>query len=134
MWMGNADQNKRELLDLWRGLAPEEQSTLLRFGRFLQSERAIQAPPVEPVEVPVTPLAIARPEVESAVAGLKRLKRTYPMIEADEKLLSEASRILMGKVMGVPDCEVIDQLETFFAGCYQKWCADRLSRPAGVQG
>ncbi|GAB0055995.1 hypothetical protein SIID45300_00294 [Candidatus Magnetaquicoccaceae bacterium FCR-1] len=121
MWMGNGDPEKRALLDLWRELEAGERQTLLRFGRFLISDRPQTGSGAPTEVVPVEPLAIPRPEVESAVAGLKRLKRTYPMIEADGAVLSEASRILMGKVTGATDREIIDQLEVFFGGCYETW-------------
>ncbi|MBF0615028.1 MAG: Crp/Fnr family transcriptional regulator [Magnetococcales bacterium] len=114
------DQDRKALLELWRQLEVTHKQTLLRFARFLVSEQQSDTPPRE-TEWPTTPLAIPRPAQESAVAGLKRLKKNYPMIEADEKVLAEASRILMSKVMGVPDAEVIDRLECFFADCYQKW-------------
>ncbi|MBF0262224.1 MAG: hypothetical protein HQL97_10380 [Magnetococcales bacterium] len=121
MWMGNGDPEKRALLDLWGEMDAGERQTLMRLGRFLVSERS-RAGNDAPVDAcPEVPLDIPRPEVESAVAGLKRLKRTYPMIEADGAVLSEASRILMGKVTGSPDREIIDRLELFFDGCYQKW-------------
>ncbi|MBF0628997.1 MAG: hypothetical protein HQL91_12340 [Magnetococcales bacterium] len=132
MWMGNADQDKKEWLELWRQLAPEQRQTALRFARFLVHEQGAPSP-AETTPVPVIPLDFPRPPVESAVAGLKRLKKTYPMIETDEKLLGEASRILMGKVLGTPDAKVIDQLETFFATCYQAWKAKQsgINEPAG---
>ncbi|MBF0189574.1 MAG: hypothetical protein HQL99_00320 [Magnetococcales bacterium] len=123
---GRVDREKKALLEVWRGLDEERQRTLLRFARFLASESGGESVGVAGApEVPEIPLEIPRPETESAVAGLKRLKKRYPMIEADERVLAEASRILMGKVMGVPDREVIDQLEDYFARCYQGWLASR---------
>lgn len=119
MMMGMGDRDKKQLLGIWRQLGGDERRSLIHFAEFLASRLPQVNAPVE--SVPVTPLTILRPEVESAVAGLKRLKKTYPMIEADESVLSEASRILMGKVMGVGDAEVIDQLESFFAQRYRLW-------------
>lgn len=127
MWMtGSKDREKKELLDLWSRLAADQQQMLLRFARFLVQEPS-EGGCAGPIEPPDRPLDLPRPARESAVAGLKRLKKNYPMIEADEKVLSEASRILMGKVMGVPDATVIDQLEGYFADCYQQWQAARVA-------
>ncbi|MBF0213287.1 MAG: Crp/Fnr family transcriptional regulator [Magnetococcales bacterium] len=126
MLMGmNMDREKRALLESWRRLGVEQRNTLLRFARFLEQESGAGAGEEAAPEIPDTPLSIPRPEGESAVAGLKRLKKSYPMIEADERVLAEASQILMGKVMGVPDAEVIDRLEVFFASCYQVWLSKR---------
>ncbi|MBF0179654.1 MAG: Crp/Fnr family transcriptional regulator [Magnetococcales bacterium] len=119
MLTGAVDQDRKRLLALWRQLGEEERRGLLRFAQCLANESR-EAETVEPA-VADLPLAIPRPAVESAVAGLKRLKKTYPMIEADERVLGEASRILMQKVLGAADAEVIDQLEAFFAQRYQGW-------------
>ncbi|MBF0271156.1 MAG: hypothetical protein HQL98_03635 [Magnetococcales bacterium] len=123
--MGSVDREKKALLEIWRELDSEKQRTLLSFARFLASEQAGESDKAVGPVIPEVPLEIPRPATESAVAGLKRLKKRYPMIEADEGVLAEASRILMGKVMGVADREVIDQLEEYFARCYQNWLAKR---------
>ncbi|MBF0427612.1 MAG: hypothetical protein HQL94_01705 [Magnetococcales bacterium] len=125
MLMGFGDREKKQLLALWRELQPQEQKSVLQFAQFLASRQEKEGCEPLPPTIPDTPLPIPRPEVESAVAGLKRLKKSYPMIEADEQVLGEASRILMGKVMGASDAEVITQLETFFADRYQAWKARR---------
>ncbi|MBF0159780.1 MAG: Crp/Fnr family transcriptional regulator [Magnetococcales bacterium] len=113
-----------QLLVLWHQLQPQQQSCLLRYARFLVQEQ--QQPPESVASSPEpaaisTPLAIERPQQESVVHALKRLKRTYPMIEADMALLNRASQMLMQKVLGTPDKEIIDQMEQLFQQCYQQW-------------
>ncbi|MBF0296917.1 MAG: Crp/Fnr family transcriptional regulator [Magnetococcales bacterium] len=123
MLTGAVDQDRKRLLALWRQLGEEERRSLLRFAQCLANESRGEEAQESPV--PELPLAMPRPAVETAVAGLKRLKKTYPMIEADERVLGEASRILMQKVLGAADAEVIDQLEAFFAQRYQAWREER---------
>lgn len=116
--MKNKDNTRErtELVDLWRQLAPAERVSLLQFARFLRAQQGPSRPPI-----PTAPLAIPRPEGESAVKALKRLKQTYPMIDADGGLLDDASRLLMEKICGVPDPEVIEKLEALFLERYQTW-------------
>ncbi|MEO5333136.1 MAG: hypothetical protein H7839_14035 [Magnetococcus sp. YQC-5] len=125
MMMGLGDRDKKQLLAVWRQLSSEDRRNVLNFAQFLAS-RQDQEKPTAPT-VPDTPLPIPRPPVETAVAGLKRMKKTYPMIEADEGVLAEASRILMGKVMGISDADIVNQLETFFAERYRIWSSSRHS-------
>jgi hypothetical protein len=110
------DKQRARLLDAWRELAESQQLTLIQFAEFLQAQQKESEEPVsqKPLNLPI-------PENESAVKALKRLKRNYPMIEADMGLLDEASRLLMAKVTGTPDLEVIEQLEALFAGRYEGW-------------
>lgn len=125
MMMGlGGDREQKQLLAIWRQLSGQNRQSVLGFAEFLASRQEVKEADVK-VAPPEFPLAIPRPAVESAVAGLKRLKKSYPMIEADEQLLGEASRILMGKVLGVSDVEVIDQLEAFFAERFRLWQAGR---------
>ncbi|MBF0124447.1 MAG: Crp/Fnr family transcriptional regulator [Magnetococcales bacterium] len=112
---------REQLLSLWQQLPSQQQSCLLRYARFLVQEQGGQAQP-EPVTVVTTPLPIKRPEQESVVQALKRLKRTYPMIDADTGLLNQASQLLMQKVLGTTaDGAIIDQMEQLFQQRYQRW-------------
>ncbi|MBF0309920.1 MAG: Crp/Fnr family transcriptional regulator [Magnetococcales bacterium] len=113
-------------MEAWRGLSPEDQRAVCLFAEFLRSkgQRA------EPRSVPREPLSIPAPAGESAVAALKRLKATYPMIEADTGLLEEASRLLMDKVLGKPDKEVISGMEALFQRRYRAWLEAERTRSA----
>ncbi|MBF0176585.1 MAG: hypothetical protein HQL63_07025 [Magnetococcales bacterium] len=109
----------QRLLSLWRGLAPPDRETLLQFAEFLTEKSRRNAVPE--VVVPEYPLNIPAPPGESAVKALKRLKKSYPMIDADISLLEKASQILMQKVLGAPDKEVIEQMERLFQEHYRQW-------------
>ncbi|MBF0182951.1 MAG: Crp/Fnr family transcriptional regulator [Magnetococcales bacterium] len=116
------EQERNRLLAAWEKLGREEQRNLRLFAEFLvqQSGGAGQSK-----EIPQEPLPIAKGENESAVAAMKRLKKSYPMIEADFSLLESASQLLLKRIMGTPDAEVIGELETLFASRYQEWKTNR---------
>ncbi|MBF0136557.1 MAG: hypothetical protein H7833_15945 [Magnetococcus sp. DMHC-1] len=115
--------NHRHLVSIWQHLAAPERKTLLQFAEFLLEKSRENMEP-EPT-LPVEPLDIPAPAGESAVKALKRLKKTYPMIETDFSLLEKASQILMEKVLGTPDKEVIEKMEDLFREQHQRWRAAR---------
>ncbi|MBF0454794.1 MAG: hypothetical protein HQL72_08270 [Magnetococcales bacterium] len=119
--MIKTEKDKKRFLEAWRQLGKAEKETLIHFAEFLLSRQSGKEAPVSS-----TPLGLPRPSSESAVKGLKRLKKNYPMIDADMGLLDEASRLLMEKVYGTPDSEVIDKLEALFSARYQNWQRDRI--------
>ena len=117
--MISKDKERAALLEAWRNLGKAERLTLLQFARFLHAQQA------EPGEkISQKPLDLPVPDNESAVKALKRLKKNYPMIEADMGLLDDASRLLMEKVTGTPDVEVIAKMESLFLDRYQCWQHD----------
>lgn len=113
---GSADEKR--LRKLFRGLAAQDQTALLRFAEFLAA-----SPPSETgmaVTVFPEPERIARPEQESVVKGIKRLTATYPMIDRD-RLLNETSSLMTAHVIhGRAAAEVIDELELLFERHYQE--------------
>lgn len=106
---------QKRLAELFGRLPEAEQKSLLDFAEFL-AERAGPVASPHPQE----PLDIPRPDEESVVAAMKRLRETYPMID-HSKMLHEASG-LMGEHMmqGRPAPEVIDDLEVMFVRYYEK--------------
>ena len=114
------NQEQKKLLAAWKHLGETEQRTVRLFAEFLNQQAPNhndkQSPPVAQ-----TPLSIPKPEKESAVLALKRLKKSYPMIEADLSLLEEASQLLLKKVMGTEDREIISELEQLFDQRFLEW-------------
>jgi hypothetical protein len=108
------------LLKIFRQLGAANQSTLVAFAEFLAT-RPETVPTVKPTvqqELP-HPVAIPRPDKETVVAAVKRLSRTYPMLDK-AKMLGETSdlvgqHILQGRVAA----EVIDELEAVFVRNYR---------------
>ncbi|MBF0195618.1 MAG: Crp/Fnr family transcriptional regulator [Magnetococcales bacterium] len=110
------DKERADLLAAFRHLNPANKLTLIQFAKFLQSQQTEGEKPIsqEPLDLP-------KPADESAVKALKRLKRSYPMIDADMSLLDDASRLLMEKITGTPDQEVIEKLEALFVERFKSW-------------
>lgn len=117
MMMG-MDKDRQRLLTIWRNMQEVDRHAWIKFGEFLTAQADGMA---EQSPVGAEPLPIPKPEQESAVQALKRLKRTYPMIEADAVLLGEAAQLVMQRVMGATDAELIPKVETLFADRYRQW-------------
>jgi hypothetical protein len=120
---------ERRLLRLLRRLSAGDRSTVLAFAEFLAA-RGVEgvedreAAAAEPVHEP-------RPDDETVIAAIKRLRRTYPMLESDE-MLNETSGLMAEHVLhGRPAREVIDALEALFASRHR---AAQGGDAAGSQG
>jgi hypothetical protein len=114
--MLNKDKDRAVLLKIWRDLDKEQKLTLVKFAEFLGSQKSNAEGPVSQ-----EPLNLPKPENESAVKALKRLKKSYPMIDADMGLLDDASHLLMEKITGTADSEVVIKLEALFLDRYKNW-------------
>lgn len=109
------DRITRDLLSIARRLPETERQNLLRFAEFLL-QRVNEVPP----EVPAIPEpeSIPRPAEESVIKAMRRLSRTYPMLDRGP-LLNETSTLMAQHVMqGRPAAEVIDELEIIFSRHY----------------
>jgi hypothetical protein len=104
----------KQLLELFERLAPEQQDRLIAFAEFLADE-----PPVAP-DAALAPLVIPRPEGESVAMAIRRLVRSYPMLDR-RRLMVEASQFIAQHALeGRPALEVIDELEKMFGQHYQR--------------
>ena len=112
---------QQQLLKLFRQLPETEQDSLLSYAEFLLQRGAGEgAAPDERL----LPEEIPRPESESVVAAMRRLSKTYFMLDKDH-LLHEASDLMTAHLMqGRPAAEVIDELEAVFQRHY-----DRMQPP-----
>ncbi len=98
----------QSLASIFEDLPEQDQNTLFEFAEFLKS----RAP--EPASKITEPLGIPRPEEESVVAAIKRLKKNYPMVSQKE-MLNETSEFMMQHMMqGKPATDVIDEMEILF--------------------
>ncbi|MEJ2686919.1 MAG: Crp/Fnr family transcriptional regulator [Gammaproteobacteria bacterium] len=124
---------EERLVGLFRTLGAGDQATLLAFAEFLSS-RSIglgsTAPAPGDTDTAVQertlpePEPIPRPESESVVAAVKRLSRTYHMIEK-RHMLNETSALVAQHVMQGRDAvEVIDELELVFQRRYEALKSD----------
>jgi hypothetical protein len=114
----------QQLMEIYRRLGPGDRKTLLAFAEFLGQRTTGPAPravggKTAPVAVP-EPLALERPAQESVVAGLKRLSKTYPMLDKS-KMLSATSDLVATHIMqGTAAAEAIDTLEEIFREHYRQ--------------
>lgn len=114
-------KTEQKLLDLFAGLDEDARSSLLAFAEFLSTRRS--APPVAAARPPVAvpePEKIERPADESIVAALKRLAKTYPMLDKSEMLGATSDMVATHIMQGTEPVLVIDQLEETFAGHYRQ--------------
>jgi len=105
------EKRLREILDL---LPAQQAEQLLEYAEFLAARHAGTEPEVS------DPLDIPRPNEETVVRAIKRLRETYPMLDP-AKLLNETSVLMTQHVMQGRDAvEVIDELEIVFRRHYEK--------------
>ena len=111
--------SEQVLAEIFRKLAAGDQATLLAFAAFLAGRSSSPAVAVnrEPVAVP-DPEIIERPSEESVVGGLKRLSKTYPMLDKSEMLGATSDMVATHVMQGSDPVGVIDQLELVFAKHY----------------
>ena len=102
--------NKKEkaILDLFRQLPDNEQQNLNDFAEFLVSRLP------EPEIVAHEPVDIPRPDEETVIAAVKRLSKTYPMVNKDNLLNQTSSLVAENLMHGKESKLVIDELETLF--------------------
>lgn len=106
---------ERKLLQIFEQLAPEQQEKLLEFAEFLAvgDDGGDDAATTMPQRLP-------RPADETVTMAIRRLVRTYPMLDR-RRLMAETSQYLAEHALqGRAANEVIDELEVVFASHYRK--------------
>lgn len=115
-------RDQQRLLKLFGQLSASDREQLLGFAEFLLY-RAQTGPDSQESVSPdgaQTPVDIPRPESESVIAAIRRLTKTFPMLDKDP-LLHETSALMTAHVMqGRPAVEVIDELEVIFRRHYER--------------
>ncbi len=108
------NQDERRLLRLYRSLSATQKAGLLDYAAYL-SQRAESEQ-----EDAKAPLPIPRPPQESVIKAIRRLRQTYPMLDAN-RLLHETSGLMAQHVVHKrPAPEVIDELEALFRRLYEE--------------
>lgn len=105
--------NLAALEAIYPHLPDQALATLCEFAEYL----ANKYPAVE--QAAVEKLPIPRPDEESVIAAIKRLSKTYPML--DKKILFEQTSVAMSAhvLQEVSSEESIDRLEDVFSQAYQ---------------
>jgi hypothetical protein len=115
---GGRDEERR-LSRLYRSLKVEDRRTLLAFAEFLAARGDVMD--AQEVQGPLEPELIPRPPQESVVGAIKRLSRSYFMLDR-ARMLNDTSSLMGAHVLqGRPAGEVIDELEALFARYYAEY-------------
>lgn len=109
------ESQAKKLQRLFAGLSEIDRGTLLSFAEYLHQRQQT----ADCARTPELPEEIVRPAGEGVPAALKRLRRSYPMLDASD-LLAEASDLLSQHLMlGRAAAGVIDEMELLFQRHYQ---------------
>jgi hypothetical protein len=112
------DRLAERLVALFAGLPEDKRAELLQYAEFLHARFAVPAASAEPQAIP-------RPESESVVKAIQRLRATYPMLDP-AKLLNETSVLMSQHIMQGRDVvEVIDELEIVFRTHYERHSGEK---------
>jgi hypothetical protein len=116
------------LLELYESLDEERKLSLCDFADFLYDKGG---PVIKHVPAPED---APRPEVETVVGAVKRLKGKYHMIES-MSVFSEASALMTEHmVKGRDAVEVIDDMEVLFEKAYKQLLRDVGQDHSGSMG
>jgi len=104
----NPKRDKGRRLEAAFGRLPSaQQEMVLEFAEYLLERHGEDAPPQEPQW-------IERPEDESVIGAIKRLRLTYPMLDPSV-LLPQTSELMSQHLTGGREAEeIIDELERMF--------------------
>lgn len=111
-------KSSEQLVSLFQSLDDESKQTLSEFADFLLAKNG---PVVK--EIPA-PHPIERPDKESVVGAVKRLKATYHMVESMTVFSAASALMTDHMVKGRDLVEVIDEMEALFEGAYKKLVDD----------
>jgi hypothetical protein len=114
-------EQQEKLIQVVEQLSPQDQAAVDSFAAFLLSRSggAVVAEPAAPAQVPeINP--IPRPEDEKVVAAVKRLSRTYFMLDKKKMLGVTSDLVTQHVIQGRDAGEVIDELERIFEDYYRQ--------------
>ena len=111
-------KSSQELIDLYESMDEERKLSLSDFADFLYAKAELVLKEIPPPE------DSPRPEVETVVGAVKRLKGKYFMV-GSMSVFSAASDLMTDHmVKGRDVIEVIDEMEILFETAYKKLLAD----------
>ncbi len=114
-------KKERRLIEVFKRLGKSDQDALLAFAEFLQTRQHQDDQQHESEENKSRqPLSIVRPEKESVIKAIKRLSKTYPMVDKENILHPISDLMTAHMLQGKAAVEVIDELEIVFANEYNK--------------
>lgn len=105
----------RKLLDCFRRLSADRQRALLDYAQYLGGkEENFQQSSVSTV-----PADIPRPENESVIKAVRRLRETYPMLNQNQIFTEVSSQMTRHVMQGIAAVDIIDELEIIFRRHYE---------------
>lgn len=110
--------DSKRLTELFARLAKQDQQSLLDFALFLTHKNKDKY-----TEFP-QPELIPREEGESVIAAIKRLKKSYPMLNMDSLIDETSSYMTQYMVQGRDLNDVIDDLQASFEKHYENQKAE----------
>ena len=111
------DKKEKKLLSIFSRLNPADMDSVQAFAEFLLSRSPGAPAPVEPLDMP-------RPPEETVPSAIRRLSRTYPMLDKT-RYLGRVSEFMNRSIIGGEKAEsVIDDLEKFFREAYLEFRRD----------
>jgi predicted methyltransferase len=119
------DQRQQErILDIFKKLSPTDREAAASFAEFLLSRSGARVttsapPPAARSEVP-EPEPLPRPAEERVVAAVKRLSKTYFMLDKSKMLGATSDLVTQHIMQGREASDVIDELEQVFTDQYQQ--------------
>jgi len=108
----------KSLLEIFESLDAERQRSLLHFAQYLHSQGGLVKKEIG------VPRDIPRPESETVVGAIKRLKHTYPMVESMAVFSAASSLMTDHMVKGRDATEVINDMEKLFDDFYRQMLQD----------
>jgi hypothetical protein len=112
--MMNKIKSSQELVNLYESMDEKRKQSLSDFADFLYAK-------ADPVVKEIPPPAdILRPQEETVVGAIKRLKSTYHMVESMSVFSTASSLMTDHMVKGRDVAEVIDEMEVLFEDAYSK--------------
>ena len=105
------------LQELFSALGVEDRHALLRYAEYLHESAGVEGDSGGRQE----PLDLPRPDDERVVMAIRRLAKSYPMLNHDRLLRQSADLMSAHLVNGRAAVEVIDELEEIFQQHYQRY-------------
>lgn len=118
------NNTEKKLLSHFRALDAAAQQAVADFAEFLATRNTA------PVSTEIAlPADLPRPQHENLIKAIKRLRATYPMLEASKLINDTSTQMTRHMIHGVAAEEVIDELERLFKQHYEAYAAQWQIEP-----
>ena len=113
-------RHEKQLLDYFATLNAEDRNSLIAFAEFLSKRDNMTSLEIDDQITHNCPLPIERPETESVIKAIKRLTKTYPMVDKEQFLHTITDLMTAHMMQGRDSVSIIDELEKLFSNAYEK--------------